>query len=83
MATAGILSQLAARPDGAKVLYAAITQHKADSGNAGMYQRGKPQKQAPLPPAPSQIPSKHHAFVTALGQVIGAGHTHCTAICSC
>ncbi len=68
---AGILSQLAGEPDGAQVLYAAILQQKPDSGSAGMYQRGRLQKQAPLPPPPRRIPPKHHAFVTALGQVIG------------
>ncbi len=68
---AGILSQLAGEPDGAQVLYAAILQQKPDSGSAGMYQRGRLQKQAPLPPPPRRMPSKHHAFVTALGQVIG------------
>ncbi len=68
---AGILSQLAGEPDGAQVLYAAILQQKPDSGSAGMYQRGRLQKQAPLLPPPRRIPTKHHAFVTALGQVIG------------
>ena len=68
---AGILSQLAAESNGAQVLYAAILQQKADSGSAGMYQRGRLHKQAPLPPPPRRIPPKHHAFVTALGQVIG------------
>ncbi len=69
---AGILSQLAAASDGAQVLYAAIVHHKVVSSSAGLYQRGRPQKQAPLPVPPSQIPPKHHAFVTALGQLIGA-----------
>lgn len=68
---AGILSQLAGEPNGAQVLYAAILQQKPDSGSAGMYQRGRLQKQAPLPSPPRSVPPKHHAFVTALGQVIG------------
>ena len=68
---AGILSQLAGEPNGAQVLYAAILQQRNDSGSAGMYQRGRLQKQAPLLPPPRRIPPKHHAFLTALGQVIG------------
>ncbi|KAL3137379.1 hypothetical protein ABBQ32_006906 [Trebouxia sp. C0010 RCD-2024] len=59
---------------GAQVLYTVILQQRAagsSSSSSSIYQRGKAQKQAPLPPPPRQIPRKHHVFVTALGQVLG------------
>lgn len=63
---------------GAQVLYTVILQQRAagsSSSSSSIYQRGKAQKQAPLPPPPRQIPRKHHVFVTALGQVLGEAHT--------
>ena len=71
-----MLVQLGENVKGAQVLYRVILQHQQPGVSAGsMYQRGKAQKQAPLPPPPRQIPRKHHAFVTALGQVLGMPHT--------
>lgn len=61
------------------MLYAAILEHKANAGTAGLYQRGRLQKQAALPAAPRHIPTKHHAFVTALGQTIGINLADCAA----
>lgn len=60
---------------GAQVLYAVILQQQEGSSAASMYQKGKAQKRAALPSPPRQIPCKHHAFVAALGQVLGSPST--------
>ena len=71
-----MLVRLGAEMKGAQVLYTAILQQQQEASSAAsIYQRGKAQKQAPLPPPPTQIPHKHHAFVTALGQVLGKAPT--------
>lgn len=65
---AGLISLLKQHEHGAQLLYAAILQPPLPLSS--MYRRGKAPK-TKLPAIPRRIPVKHHAFVTALGQLLG------------
>lgn len=67
---ADLLSQLSSHAQGAQLLYASVLELPAPVSKSSLYQRGKALKTT-LPALPKKVPAKHHAFVTALGQMLG------------